>query len=105
MANEVVETLRKARELISDRKRWTKRVLARNQSRSRVQHYSSLEACRWCATGAVLKVNPDVVTANAALSILGEDMEDCIGDFNDYHNHAEVLAAFDAAIEKAGAND
>jgi hypothetical protein len=62
------------------------------------------EACCWCSLGAIVAVSgvsyyrfPEVLAA------LEDSMDGDIPDFNDSHTHAEVLAAWDEAIEKEGA--
>ena len=114
-----LETLIKARELISDPERWTQGVYARNRSGHRVIYYES-DACRFCSLGAIrrsvsetggfdLKREMDA-TSILARAIAGVSprkqwsSEAVVFEFNDTHTHAEVLAAFDRAIERARAD-
>jgi hypothetical protein len=46
-------------------------------------------------------VAQDYKESNAALRLLYEVIGSPIGEFNDDHTHAEVIAAFDRAVELA----
>lgn len=94
-----VEILREARDLISDRDRWCQGVEALTKEGIDVDARHP-KAIRWCALGAVWK-----------LPIKHKDWEDAVRvlyagcgsltEFNDSHTHAEVLALFDDAIQRA----
>ena len=58
----ILEYLLKIKELLLSEDRWTKGDLARNSSDELVM-YSSVEACKWCLTGATCRV-----TAGESLS-------------------------------------
>lgn len=99
-------TLRLARALIADEKRWCRGVSARDKHG---QHVSALaqEACRWCASGALVAVNKDdLEPASKALDELEHVISAEIRHgldlpmFNDTRTHAEVLALFDWTIDK-----
>lgn len=95
-----LEILTAARELISDRKKWTKGETARD-SRSRTVSPRDERAVRWCSFGAVVKVTgPDYSAAWCAKRTMDRHIPEIgLYHFNDTHTHAEVLAAFDKAIE------
>jgi hypothetical protein len=99
--NRTVETLTAARKRIETPERWTKRSFARDAygvSESMTSH----KAVCWCAEGSMI-----IESVTDKGWILFKDAADCshIPDFNDAdeRTHAEVIAAFDAAIEKARA--
>lgn len=93
-----------ARDLISDPKRWTQGVLARDSNGNNDSVYGET-ACSFCASGALLRVSRGFFTeAIRALMVAdGQDPNDLeaptVPIFNDTHTHAEVLALFDRAIE------
>ena len=94
-----LETLKAARDLISDPARWTQNVSARD-SMGRPTCPSASEAVCWCALGALGKAsrfNSDHVfeVRKLLLKQLGGSV---VFIFNDTRTHAEVLALFDAAI-------
>lgn len=88
----VLETLEAARKLITPRKSWTRGELARNAKGKKVRP-NDPTAIRWCMEGACRRVSPEIGFHRIAHFDI-----DCV--FNDSHTHAEVLAAFDAAIAK-----
>ena len=103
----VTEILIEARELISDPERWTQGVYARD-AQGIFTDWDSPEAVSWCVTGAIAKVVRSVQESkgdyNALVMSALDKLRCAIGHdgvtaFNDAHNHAEVLAAFDKAIE------
>lgn len=97
---DTLDILKQARELISDERRWTRGELARDSEGHEVDEDSPSAAC-WCSVGAVWRVREGGENLCGALTALEEAMgTEHIGDFNDSHSHAEVLAAFDAAIAK-----
>jgi len=104
---EAIDLLREARALISDPDKWTQGTLARNAYGSEVAHYSP-DACKWCAVGAISRVaasnNASYETEMSAYSALVQASRilfdsDAVGEVNDTHTHADVLALFDRAIE------
>jgi hypothetical protein len=88
----ILETLESARKLISDPIKWTRGSLARDVSGSSVQP-DSAEAVCWCLNGSILHFDP-MFDSWHMLSVGTKSL--CHWVFN----HAEVLAAFDAAIAK-----
>jgi len=53
--------------------------------------------------GSIRRVGGERAAADAALALIRECIPgSLIGDWNDTHSHAEVLAAFDRAIAAAG---
>ena len=109
--SDVTEILVEARELISDPDQWTQIFYACDAQDSYTE-WDSPEAARWSATGAIAKAAgaayrplvlvPDAENNTLVVSALDE-FRRAIGDhnvskFNDTHNHAEVMAAFDKAI-------
>jgi hypothetical protein len=109
------DNLRAARALIEDPKRWTRHVYARDE-------YGGIEAIRsgvcFCLLGATARaVNPNIdcrlIKVLDEVDFLAQaigkpddaDPEDLVVAFNDKpgRTHAEVLAAFDKAIELAEA--
>lgn len=97
----VLGTLEAARKLISDPSRWTQKTSARNATGRKVAA-NSPSAAKWCAYGAIDACSPHQILAARAVSTLGNAMGAfLVGEWNDTHTHAEVMAAFDAAIEKA----
>jgi hypothetical protein len=94
-----VEILKAARAKIEDPERWTTGMYARNREGLPIPSNDRV-ACKWCAHGAMMAVtdddDPDYYKAINALSNV------CGGspaNFNDSHTHAEVLDAFDQAID------
>ncbi len=94
-----LETLKAARQLITDPAKWTQGEYARDADGNEVRAWSEDAAC-FCAYGAIQRVTG--VEDNEADFFL---MRACTKKFevevihlNDTHTHAEVLALFDAAI-------
>ena len=99
MNEDVVTTvLRDARDLISDPARWCKHTMARDRFDQPVD-FKSKEAFKWCARGALARVEPKYEVRYAALhrleSVLGRRE---ITVVNDKEGHAAVMAVFDKAI-------
>jgi hypothetical protein len=96
------EVLKQARALISDEANWGQHLFARNADGDIVAPEDE-DACRFCALGALIRAGQ---VGNhhrlAALALSIETGGEAVNIFNDTHTHAEVLAAFDAAIAKAG---
>ena len=101
-----LETLKAARDLISDPARWTQEEAARNAAGKGVMAYGEDAVC-WCAFGAIRNV---VGPNDDAFDLVFDTFRDkakvkLVACFNDTHTHAEVIALFDAAIaELEGAN-
>ena len=96
------QILRAAREKIAVPERWTQKSHARD-AQERWVAYDSREACKWCASAAIAAVCPGTlwlyVTRLLRLTP-GFPAGNSIMRWNDApdRTHAEVLAAFDAAI-------
>lgn len=99
------ETLQKARDLIADPAHWTQRTAARDAATTPVP-VASPYAKSFCTLGAVDRAagfdSHGFYDATAFLyQVIGS--AESIAQFNDSHTHEEVIALFDAAIEKAAA--
>ncbi len=98
-----LEALVKARELLSDPAHWARGVMARNAEGDEVWAGADTATC-WCAMGALGRVCPSIEARGPALHLLALSVGDCdIADFNDDSDttHANLMAAFDHAIELA----
>lgn len=94
------EIIGKARELISDPKRWTTEVYARDSSGESLMDSSSPDAVCWCSLGAIRKVTGQDATAGSLISVrfLSQAVKRKLpAKYNDSHTHAEVLEMFDKA--------
>ena len=92
------EILIAARKLIENEENWCTGAVALD---AEGQHVASWDesACKWCAYGTISKF----AGVGSVLMRVLDTFEDhlCgvkIGDYNDTHNHAEVLAMFDKVI-------
>ena len=104
MQEQTREVLKRARELISDENNWCKGALSRDKNGEDVW-VSTEHACSWCASGAIIYAAKELgVSEKGRISIM-DMMKIFIGrhqflsQFNDNSTHAEVLAAFDRALE------
>lgn len=99
------ETLRRARALIERPEAWTKGTSAR-WHRQPVDVESPLATC-WCAFGAIRRQSVDRATQDRAIGRLRRFSGPNVVDWNDApeRTHAEVIEAFDRAIEKAEAEE
>ncbi|HEY3499284.1 MAG TPA: hypothetical protein VGK73_31560 [Polyangiaceae bacterium] len=103
---DTLEVLEKARELISDPKRWTKAYYATNDDSNWLTP-ADQSACRFCMVGALAKVADTSVfqaehseAYNALADVVVYELCEYVSVFNDRAEHHEVLAAFDLAIAK-----
>ncbi len=91
-----------AQMLISDPKDWVQGCAATDADGASAEY---CKACKFCAWGAIHAVEPTWDAANNALDVLRmvARSHGCgsVPAFNDKHNHAAVMAAFDRAIELA----
>lgn len=105
-----VEILKSARSLIADESRWVRGHYAATAGKDRAIGPNEKNAHCFCAIGAIAKVmnvsggdaeesDAAIKLSNAAGFYYGWD----VPEFNDNHEHAEVLALFDKAIAEAGA--
>jgi hypothetical protein len=93
------EVLIAARKKIERPECWTQRAYARDEEYSTVSPSDKLAVC-WCSIGALCAVTDDngqFAHARDSLAAVLDGMS--VFCFNDTHTHAEVLAAFDRAIE------
>ena len=91
-----------ARELISDKTNWVRKVYALDNLGREVTPTNE-NACKWCSYGAIYKIAggvdyPARHKLRQASSILYGDTP--VG-VNDYQSHADVIKMFDKAIELA----
>ena len=93
-----------ARELLSEKRRWTQGAYAIGPGGRRTD-LSDPKACAWCAAGAIYKQGGNLDGAGAA-AVLAEAIreqwpDESIAGFNDDHDttHEQVLSMFDRAIE------
>jgi len=107
-----LDLLIKARDLISSPEKWTQKCLARDCDDDDC-YYGSDRAAKFCSVGAINRIvfrdlafdglHADSIRElrSSAAFELELVMKTKISDYNDYHNHAEVLAKFDLAIANA----
>ena len=95
-----VEALKSARLKIAGEKHWTKEVAARDSQGHSIDATDKSAVC-WCSLGALAAVTKEKYPFSAALLFLYARMENEVAKYNDFHEHAEVLAAWDAAIADA----
>ena len=113
MSRTYLEIFEKARTLIAQPENWTKKEDARNAQGEAV-NIRDVHAVKWCAMGAIRReIAPttretiDIVTVRmmARLRSILRDASGCVHilptEWNDApeRTHAEVLTAFDNAIE------
>lgn len=93
------QILTQARELISDPKRWTKGYFAKTALGAPCGSLSDRAIC-WCISGAINKVS-EFKNHQVAYDRLRLVVGPLITQFNDdpKTTHADVIAAFDRAIE------
>jgi hypothetical protein len=112
LSDETILTL--AQEVIRDPDHWTQNMLARNAD-GRGADVTSFAAVSFCSAGAIMRaLGQDVfgssrfqelwahLCAHPLLSGPGSRYM-CPADYNNRHNHAEVMAMFDFAREHARA--
>lgn len=100
------ETLAAARRLIENPQCWTQGAWGRDEEGNLVSYTSERAVC-WCSEGALKVVSGGRwelysgarIALERALPAQGEATN--VTGFNDTHNHTEVLALFDKAIEIA----
>lgn len=108
--SETVHVLVKARDLIAEPTRWTKRAEALSAHGALVSPRSPLAVC-WCLRGAVERAAMGTDAASdddlswrywqRAIGHVGDLTDGRPARFNDLHTHSEVLDVLDAAIAKA----
>ena len=95
-----LETLKAARQLISDPAKWTQNLFARDKDGKSIDPQNKDAVC-FCSFGAIERF-----TGCKTLSEVEGHLDNVceklfhtnVISFNDTHTHAEVLALFDAAI-------
>jgi len=99
MNEAVVNVLKRSRELLSDRSKWTRDRFARDGEGRPVSPTHESAVC-FCALGAVVKfaVTKDVekLARRALETVVGN-----VTKVNDERTHAEMLGMFDKAIAEA----
>ena len=105
-----LETLKAARELISDESAWCRRAFARNSKGDSVRS-NAPDAVQFCVKGAIYNVHDveelteqslpavAVIEDLSALTKLLHNMWDC-GYYNNARSHGEVLELLDTAIAR-----
>jgi len=98
----VKATLKAARAVIADKKRWTKEYFAVDMN-GRPCEENCLDAVKFCALGALQFVDgPFECEAEDLLFNACERLFDLgVADTNDIKGHAAILKAFDRAIKDA----
>lgn len=91
------DILIEARALISDPKRWTQGSWAKN-ARGWDVFYNDPSAVCFCASSA-LRRSCNLLELETAWGILAREMDGGVAPFNDSHTHAEVMDAFQKAID------
>ncbi len=103
-----LDVLRAARALIAEPERWTQGEYAVDAEGRRVPALAP-EALRFCAVGACERAGCKPLAGagviHALVTALPAGQRSRITDFNDAHEHSEVLALFDRAIAAEAAND
>lgn len=103
------EALIQAKALIADPKNWTQGAYARNENGDR-RWSNDEDAVCFCSLGAMSRVTTQLEDRNDCRGndiyyfgtrILETAMEEPVSIFNDEHDHSEVMAAWDKAIEVA----
>ena len=94
-----LETLKAARQLITDPAKWTQGSSARTSNGVPISTFADDAVC-WCALGAIGRSNivDEVSNYRAHQAMLKQLGGSVVSVFNDTHTHAEVLGLFDAAI-------
>jgi hypothetical protein len=94
-----LETLKAARQLITDPAKWTQGVAARNRLGSSIDPLAENAFC-FCSLGAIRNVvaSDDHAFERASDALRSHSPTGVAAAFNDTHTHAEVLALFDKAI-------
>jgi hypothetical protein len=100
-----VEILKAARELISDKSKWTTDALSRDAANEPLESGFASGAVCWCALGAIEFITNHVVSFTSPVSHLYEAAEAIVGQFpahiNDAYGHATVMRMYNLAIALA----
>jgi hypothetical protein len=94
-----LETLKAARQLITDPAKWTQGVAARNRLGVSIDPLAEDAFC-FCSIGAIRNVVAEdhYTFERASDALRSHSPTGVIAGYNDTHTHAEVIALFDAAI-------
>lgn len=118
MPSRTLERLEQLHDLFADERRWTKGIFAQNAEGADVSDPTSVEACKWCLLGGVMKVCGLSSTWMTTLETRGVEQRlrqalpsgfvnvhgVSITSFNDKSTHDAVVLLIDRAIalEKEG---
>jgi hypothetical protein len=100
----VIGALQGARQRIAQPEDWTQGALARTSGGRAVRPLAH-NAVRVCLYGALIQViqprdgASEILLGDCASALYAVTGLHAVGDFNDTHTHAEVLAGLDATIE------
>lgn len=98
------EKLKAAKAVITDPNKWTQRAFARDKDGVMVGSIDPSAVC-FCSIGAINSLKLSNYASSKLQSELNDFMSGDIADFNDNCTHAEVMAAWDRAIESALAKE
>jgi len=102
MTADELQAMKRARALITDPEHWTQDAFARDKAGTRLTAHDP-SAVSWCMAGAVIKCGGARMYApfEALRAMATEKGYERLPVFNDYSDHATVLAAFDEVIARA----
>lgn len=95
------ENLIRAKALITDPKNWIQGAFARDANGCLVSSDDPSAVC-YCSIGAIKALRLPCNEQENTIDYLYKSIGKLIPDFNDENTHADVMAAWDKAIEKAG---
>lgn len=95
------ENLIRAKALITDPEKWTQGAYARDANGCIVPPDDPSAVC-YCSIGAIGALGLPCNELENTIDYLYVSIGKPISDFNDGDTHADVMAAWDKAIEKAG---
>ena len=102
MSKSVLETLEAARKLITPEEAWLTGGRTTRTAGGEFCTFSYPGAASFCAMMAINRVSPeDREHKKAVFGLMDKVCGMPFDTYNDTHTHKQVLAAFDAAIEKA----
>jgi hypothetical protein len=106
MPTETAALLRRAKARIAKPSAWCQGGLARDL-KGKPTGYDMRSAVSFCMIGAALRDGADNATKDEALQMLQEAVRGSVSSFNDkpHRDHADVMAAYDRAIELAEGGD
>lgn len=98
----VSSTIRKARQLITPKGKWTQEALARDKHGNEVKPSDSVATC-FCMIGAIYKVAETTDDYSGAIRALRTECGGNTFAFNDTHGKKTVLSVMDKAAQAASA--